>query len=95
LKNSKEIAILWSNYMMYRLELRGFNQKQVEKILRYSVERYYDVETQRMVVIGRHDDRLVMIPYEQKINTVTPVTIHSISRQLIKLRLKSRRFTNE
>lgn len=48
-----------------------------------------------MIVVGRHDDRLVMVPYEEKEGTVTPVTIHVTTRQQISFRLKTGRFTYE
>jgi len=55
----------------------------------------YDTETFRMVVIGNHDKRLVIIPYETADNTVIPVTIHAITRQQIKFRIKTGRLIYE
>ena len=88
-------TIVWTEYMKYRLSLRGYDLGTVEHILRYSSERYTDTVSGRMVAIGRHEELLVMIPYEQKGGTVTPVTIHAMSRQQINPRLKSGRFKNE
>lgn len=51
--------IEWSDYMKYRINLRGFNLKKIENILRYSDERYFDTITQRNIAIGRHDRLLV------------------------------------
>jgi hypothetical protein len=90
-----EAQIIWTDYMRYRLSLRGFDIAKVEQILRYSEERYIDATTRRLVAVGRHDRRLVMIPYEHEGNTLTPVTIHVTSRQQINFRVKSGRFRNE
>lgn len=38
----KESVIIWTDYMKYRAELRGFELSKVENILRHSVERYLD-----------------------------------------------------
>ena len=91
----EEAMIVWSEYMKYRLNLRGYDLATVEQILRYSSERYVDIVTGRVVAIGRHEKLLVMIPYELKGRTLTPVTIHAISRQQINSRIKSGRFNNE
>jgi hypothetical protein len=84
--------IVWSDYLTYRAEMRGFDLEQIEQILRYSSERYYDTETDREVVVGKHDDRLVLIPYEQEGNCLTPVTIHATTRQQIRFRVTNGRF---
>jgi hypothetical protein len=86
-------TIVWSEYMKYRVQLRGFDFGKVEEILRYSSERYFDNATHRMVVVGKHDDRLIMIPYEETDVTIVPVTIHATTRQQIRFRLKNGRFT--
>jgi len=87
----EEATIVWTEYMRYRLGLRGYNPATVEHILRHSSERYVDTVTGRAVAIGRHEKLLVMIPYEGKGDTLTPVTIHATSRQQINSRLKSGR----
>jgi hypothetical protein len=46
-------------------------------------------------VVGRHDRQLVMIPYEVSGDTITPVTVHAITRQQIRFRLRAGRFTHE
>jgi hypothetical protein len=46
-----------------------------------------------MVVVGKHDNRLVIIPYDKDDDTIIPVTIHTITRQQIRFRLKTGRFT--
>jgi hypothetical protein len=81
--------------MKYRLKLRGYDLATIEHILRYTSERYVDTVTGRLVAIGRHVKLLVMIPYERKGGTLTPVTIHATSRQQINSRLKSGRLKNE
>jgi len=87
--------IIWTDYMRYRISLRGFDLVKVEHILRHSTERYVDSITGRFVAVGRHDQCLVMIPYEHEGNLLTPVTIHVTSRQQINSRVKSGRFRNE
>lgn len=91
----EEATIVWTEYMKYRLRLRGYDLATVEQILRYSSERYVDTVTGRLVAIGRHVNLLVMIPYERKGGTLTPVTIHATNRQQINSRLKSGRLKNE
>ena len=90
-----ETTIAWTEYMKYRLNLRGYDLAMVEQILRYSSERYVDTVTGRLVAVGRHENLLIMIPYELKQQTLTPVTIHATTRQQINSRIKSGRFTNE
>lgn len=78
--------------MKYRSELRGFDLSKIENILRYSEERYFDTTTQRLIAVGKHDDRLVIIPYEKHVSEITPVSIHATTRQQINFRLKTGRF---
>jgi hypothetical protein len=91
----EEATIVWTDYMKYRVSLRGYDLAIVEHILRYSSERYVDTVTGRVVAVGRHKKLLVIIPYEQEGATLTPVTIHATSRQQINSRLKSGRLKNE
>jgi hypothetical protein len=91
----EEAAVFWTEYMQYRLSLRGFDLAAVEYILRYSSERYLDTVTGRLVAVGRHEKLLVIIPYELKGNNISPVTIHTTSRQQINSRVRSGRFRNE
>ncbi|MEW6214421.1 MAG: hypothetical protein AB1478_04335 [Nitrospirota bacterium] len=81
--------------MKYRAELRGFELSKIENILRHSGERYFDTATRRLIVVGKHDDRLVIIPYEKHENEIIPVTIHATTRQQINFRLKTGRFIYE
>jgi hypothetical protein len=84
--------IIWTSYLLYRVTGRGFDLELIENILRFSSERYYDVETDRAIVVGKHGEQLVLIPYEQSKNTITPITIHATTRQQIRFRLKTGRF---
>ncbi len=88
----EKISITWTNYMTYRARLRGFDLAKIEDIIRYSTERYFDTITQRTIIVGRHDDKLVLIPCEEKGNEVIPITIHITTRQQINFRLKAGRF---
>ncbi len=95
MKDLEKPEIVWSEYFKYRAKLRGFSLTKIEKILRYSKEKYFDIITQRRIVIGKHDKSLVMIPYEKTANSVIPITIHKTTRQQMNLRLKSGRFRYE
>lgn len=87
--------IVWTEYLQYRAELRDFNLSEIEHIIRHSSERYFDTETRRTIAVGRHKKQLVMIPYEMDEDNIIPVTIHAITRQQIRFRLQTGRFTNE
>ena len=86
---------VWNDYIKYRARLRGYDLDKIEAIIRHSEERYFDISTHRRIAIGRHDARLVMIPYEISGNSVIPVTIHPTTRQQIKFRLRTGRFRYE
>jgi hypothetical protein len=87
--------IVWTGYLQYRAELRGFDLTKLEHIIRHSGERYFDTETGLTVVVGRHNRQLVLIPYEVEGDTITPVTVHAITRQQIRFRLRAGRFRHE
>ena len=87
--------IVWTDYLQYRAELRGFDLIRLERIIRHSSERYFDTETGRTIVVGRHNKQLVMIPYEADEDNIVPVTVHIITRQQIRFRLRTGRLTNE
>jgi hypothetical protein len=84
--------IIWTEYLKHRARSRRFDLAIIEQILRFSSERYFDTVTHRLVVVGRHGERLVMVPYEQEHDTVTPVTVHATTRQQINVRLRTGRF---
>ena len=85
-------SIEWTGYFRYRAELRGFDLDRLEQILRRSSERYFDTITFRSIVVGKHDNMLVMIAYEQNDNIAIPVTVHDTTRGQIRLRLTNERF---
>jgi len=87
----REVA--WTDYLKYRAQLRGFDLDAIERVVRFSEERYLDTATQRMVAVGRCQEQLVMVPYEQEGEIVTPVTIHPTTRQQISFRLRTGRFS--
>ena len=83
---------IWTEYLQHRVRSRGFDLAIIEHILRFSRERYFDTVTRRMVAVGRHGPRLVMVPYDQENDRVTPATIHATTRQQINFRLRTGRF---
>jgi len=89
------LDIVWTDYMQYRAKLRRFSLDEIERIVRYTQERYIDYVTGRRVAIGRHKSALVLIPYEIKGQHLIPVTIHTTTRQQINLRLKTGRLGYE
>lgn len=87
--------VVWTDYMQYRARLRGFDLEKLEQIVTHSTERYFDTETGRLVVIGRYDTQLVILPYEMVEDVITPITVHTTTRQQINFRLNSGRFIYE
>ena len=83
---------IWTEYLKHRARSRGFDLAVIEHILRFSRERYFDTVTRRMVAVGRHGPRLVMVPYDQENDSIIPATIHATTRQQINFRLKTGRF---
>ena len=81
--------------MKYRADLRGFDLAMIEDIVKHSTERYFDMVTHRLVVVGQHKNSLLLIPYERQGDTVTPVTVHVTTRQQITFRLRTKRFRYE
>jgi hypothetical protein len=88
----EETQIQWSEYMLYRIKERGYDAAKVEEIIRHSAERYTDTESGRTVIVGRHDELLVLIPIEMDGSTIIPITVHAITRQQIRFRLQTGRF---
>ena len=89
------VEIIWTEYIRYRVELRGYDLAKIEHIVRYSTERYIDTATGRRIIVGRHDTKLVMMPCDFDENSVCPVTIHATTRQQIRFRIKTGRFVYE
>lgn len=85
----------WTDYMKYKARLRGFDLAKIEGIVRYSTERYFDTETGRQIAIGSHDNQLVMVAYEEHPDSVIPITVHATTRQQIRSRIKTGRYTLE
>jgi len=88
-------SIIWTDYLLYRARIRGFNLFEIERILRYSTERYFDADSGRHIAVGRHLDNLVLIPYDIDDKEICPITIHATSRKQINFRLKTGRFIHE
>ena len=89
------IEIIWTDYMKYRARLRGFDLAKIERIVRYSGERYFDTMTRRLIVVGRINDLLVIVPCDTDQDSITPVTIHATTRQQVRFRLRTGRFISE
>jgi len=89
------IEIIWTDYVKYRARLRGFDIANIEHIVRYSSERYFDTVTGRLIAVGRIDNLLVIIPCDTNQGSITPITIHATTRQQINFRLKTGRFISE
>lgn len=89
------MEIQWTDCMRFRAKARGFELVQIERILRYSLERYIDQATGRMVAVGRHNQRLIIVPYEIESGVIRPITVHDSTRLQIIARLQSGRFTHE
>jgi hypothetical protein len=87
--------IVWTDYMRYRARLRGFDLDKMERIVRYTGERYVDTATNRRVAVGRHGKTLVAIPYEIEGSAVTPITVHATTRQQVSFRVRVGRFIHE
>jgi len=86
--------IVWTEYLRYRAKLRKYDLSLLEKIVRHSSEHFFDTETERTVIVGRYEKHLVMIPCEMYDDSITPVTVHAITRQQISFRLRTGRFTS-
>jgi hypothetical protein len=89
------MMIVWTDYMKHRVRLRGFDLAKIERIVRHSTERYSDTVTGRLIIVGRHDEMLVMIPCEAGEASITPIAVHATTRQQVNLRLKTGRFSHE
>lgn len=89
------MLIVWTDYFKYRAKLRGFDLAKIEDIVRFSAERYFDTVTRRRVAVGRHDDKLIIVPYEDNESSITPVTVHVTSRQQINFRIRTGRLIHE
>ena len=87
------MVLIWTNYMKYKARLREFDLVKIENVVRYSTERYFDTQTGRQIVIGHHDNQLIMIPYEGHQDSIIPITVHATTRQQIRARIRTGRYT--
>jgi hypothetical protein len=87
--------VVFTEYFRFRAELRSYSLAVIERLLRESPERYFDTESRRHIVVGRHDERLVMVAYERDGLSVRAVTVHAVSRQQVRLRVNSGRLKHE
>ena len=69
------VKMIWTDYMQYRAELRGFDLRSLENIIRFSGSRYNDTVTGSQIVVGKPNQELVMIPYEINEDSITPITV--------------------
>jgi hypothetical protein len=53
------------------------------------------IDSARCIAIGSIDNRLILIPYEEKDNVITPVTIHKTDRKQINFRTRNGRFERQ
>ena len=87
------MVYVWSAYFRHRARSRGFDLEVVENIVSLSPERYFDTASHRTVAVGRHRDRLLVVPFETEGDRIIPVTVHATSRQQINFRLRTGRYT--
>src|SRR5258708_36236884 len=73
--------IYWTDYLKYRAALRGFELEKLESMIGHSTERYFDTETERHMVVGRHNLQLVVVAYDIENGTMIAVTVHAITVQ--------------
>lgn len=84
--------VVWTAYLKHRARLRGFDLAEIERIVRFSEERYFDTLTQRTVVIGLNREQLLLVAYEQKQETIIPITVHVTTRRQVVFRLRRGRY---
>ncbi len=89
------MGFIWTDYIKYKARLRGLDLAKIEGIVRYLTERYFDTGTGRQIAIGSHDNQLVMTPYEAHQDSVIPITVHATTRQQIRSRIRTGRYTLE
>lgn len=90
-----EREIIWTEYMLYRVTIRGFDLARIEDIVRYSTERYIDHATGRLIAVGKCGNDIVVVPYETDEGLIRPVTAHVMERAQIAARIRSGRFGHE
>jgi hypothetical protein len=93
------VRVEYSDYLRFRLRVRGIPDKMPERIYRESQERYYDNTTGRHIavlsVVYHRRRKRMMIAYDEFFDYVEIVTIHPIEKQQIQNRVFSGRWTYE
>lgn len=87
--------ILWTDYFLYRASERNLDLSQIEKILRYSSERYIDTDTGSHMAIGSMGTHVILVAYDVTEDCYEAITAHATNRQQISFRLKSGRNRHE
>lgn len=59
---------------------------------RFASERYFGTNHSRLVGVGRFGRLLLLVPYEEDDQSITPVTVHTITRQQMTWQLQEGRF---
>jgi len=90
-----EIPIIWTDYFLYRASERELDLVQMEKILRYSGERYLDTGTGSHIAIGSDKNHLHLVAYDLTEVGYEVITAHTTNRQQITFRLNSGRYSHE
>ncbi|MBE9471105.1 MAG: hypothetical protein IMY75_03215 [Chloroflexi bacterium] len=93
------MRVEYSDYLKFRLTVRGIPGNMPERIYRESQERYYDKATGRHIAVlsvAYHRRRKrMMIAYDEFSDHVEIVTIHPIEKQQIQNRVLSGRWIYE
>lgn len=84
--------IVWTEYLMFRAQQRGFDIAALEHIRRYSAERYFDTQTLQRIAVGRCGSHLLLMAYEEDDTALTPVTVHPVTRRQITTRVQTGRW---
>ena len=61
-KGNGVMDVVWTDYLKYRAELRGFDLAGIEEILKSSKEHYIDTATDRRIAVGQCGKTLVLVP---------------------------------
>jgi len=89
------IRIVWTDYFLYRATERKLDLSQIEKILRYSSERYVDTDTGSRIAIGSVENHIILVAYDLIEDGYEVITSHATNRQQITFRLNSGRYKHE
>ena len=93
------MEVIYSRHLQFRMQMRGIPEKMPERIYRESQQRYYNHHTLRRVAVMevQHNRRrtLMMIAYDQFAEHADLLTIHPITKDQIRERLRTGRWTDE